>query len=186
MERYKTAKTILDEVIKSHRVSKAMLTGRQRGRKIAEARHEAYFRLYNECGLSQPQIAKMMGRSDHSSVCHGIKKHEERQKKNDIDWSLVRSLKNLGITWSKIKIAIDYPARADSLSSLWSRKFGERVTEKSFSPPPPPPVVLKEVWCDYSTENLPIKRGRPIDCRFITPKFAASGCSTAAAACVES
>jgi len=69
---------IVEEVIAKHGCTYAQLVGRQRSRELVAARFEAYFRLSEETTLSLPQIGRMLGGKDHTSVLHGIRKYRER------------------------------------------------------------------------------------------------------------
>jgi len=68
------------EVGRKHGVKLNELKSARRDRKIVAARHEAFWRCRNETSLSFPQIGKLFGGRDHSTVLHGIKRHEERMK----------------------------------------------------------------------------------------------------------
>jgi chromosomal replication initiation ATPase DnaA len=69
---------IVEEVIEKHGVTFGQIIGRQRSKPLCVARFEAYFRLSEETTLSLPQIGKIMGGKDHTSVLYGIRKFRER------------------------------------------------------------------------------------------------------------
>lgn len=69
---------IVEEVIDKHGITFAQIVGRQRSRPLCAARFEAYFRLSEETSLSLPQIGRIMGGKDHTSVFHGIRKYRQR------------------------------------------------------------------------------------------------------------
>lgn len=71
-------KVIVKEVCEQHGVTFSQVIGRQRSRPLVAARFEAYFRLSEETGFSLPQIGKLMGGKDHTSVLHGIRMHKQR------------------------------------------------------------------------------------------------------------
>ena len=69
---------IIAEVCAKHSVGVAQLVGNQRNRQVSAARQEAMYRMRTETTMSYPQIARRLGRADHSTVMHGIKRHLER------------------------------------------------------------------------------------------------------------
>ena len=66
-----------------------LLRAKRRNRHIVAARHEAMYRASKETDRTLVQIGWVLGRFDHTTVIHGIRKHEERMKeachKNAID-----------------------------------------------------------------------------------------------------
>jgi chromosomal replication initiation ATPase DnaA len=71
-------KTIIREVAEKHEVKVVDIISIRRDRKSCIARHEAMWRLKQETTMSFPQIGRRLGGRDHSTVIHGIHKHEER------------------------------------------------------------------------------------------------------------
>ena len=71
-------KLIIREVCLKHSVKLNEIMSTRRRRNIVDARHEAFYRLKNETSLSLPQIGRMMGGFDHTTVLHGVKRHEAR------------------------------------------------------------------------------------------------------------
>jgi len=71
-------KAIVKEVCEKHGITMGQMVCRQRSRPLVAARFEAYYRLSNETLLSLPQIGKLMGGKDHTSVMHGIRVHRLR------------------------------------------------------------------------------------------------------------
>ena len=69
---------ILRDICRRHDVTLAHLAGRSRRKDIIPARHEAYYRLKDEVGLSFPRIGAILGGRDHSTVIHGARKHAAR------------------------------------------------------------------------------------------------------------
>src|SRR5690606_25383533 len=51
-----------------------------RPQKIIIARHEAFYRLRHERLLSLAEIGRLMGGFDHTTVLHGIRRHDERME----------------------------------------------------------------------------------------------------------
>jgi hypothetical protein len=73
-------KQIAIEICNKHKITIKDLRKKSNQRKYSVPRHEACYRLYNETILSTTQIAVHLGYRDHSSVTHGIKKHEQYLK----------------------------------------------------------------------------------------------------------
>ena len=71
-------KQIAREVGKKHGVSLNELVSHRRSRPIVVARHEAFWRCRNETSLSYPQIGRLFGGRDHTTVLWGIRQHEKR------------------------------------------------------------------------------------------------------------
>lgn len=73
-------KRILIEVAKASGTTVAELISPRRTRHISEARQAAMYRLSRETSMSIPQIGRRLGGRDHSSILHGIRRHEERMR----------------------------------------------------------------------------------------------------------
>jgi len=69
---------IIAEVAKEAGISVAELCGASRRRNLVLARHKLMWRLSKETSLSLPNIGRRMGGFDHTSVSHGIKRHQAR------------------------------------------------------------------------------------------------------------
>lgn len=69
---------IIQEVAFAHDVQVRDMLGPWREKKIVRARHEAMSRLRHETDMSLPAIARILNRADHTTVMHGIRKHQER------------------------------------------------------------------------------------------------------------
>lgn len=50
---------------------------------LSIARHECFYRLKTELGLSYPEIAARFGDRNHTTVIHGVKCHERRMKEQE-------------------------------------------------------------------------------------------------------
>lgn len=83
--RVKSSRFIIEMTAKKYRVSVAEIKGHRRDKFIVKARHECFYRLSKELGYSLPQIGKMLGGKDHTSVLSGIRRHEMRLVDPDID-----------------------------------------------------------------------------------------------------
>lgn len=66
---------ILSQVTDKHGLYLSALTSPARDKPLSRARQEAMYRLRKELPLSYPRIARVLGRSDHTTVIHGIKAH---------------------------------------------------------------------------------------------------------------
>ena len=75
-----TVKAVLDAVCNVFRVPAEMLLGASRQARITQARQVAMFLLRVDLKRSFPQIAKDLGRKDHTTVMHGCSKIEENLK----------------------------------------------------------------------------------------------------------
>ncbi len=71
-------KHILREVCWKHGVTKAEMESQRRTRHITKARQEFYYRATMETPASFPQIGKMVGNRDHTTVLHGARVYAER------------------------------------------------------------------------------------------------------------
>lgn len=73
------AQTIIHECAEKYGVRVEDLKGPRRQRNLIPARHEAMYRLKEEMPmLSLPQIGRMLGGRDHTTVLYGARKHQER------------------------------------------------------------------------------------------------------------
>jgi len=75
------ARSILKYVCSKHGVSEEQILGDRRFPHLVTARHDLYYRLRKETRWSLASIAAFVGRKDHTSIMHGIQKHEEILKK---------------------------------------------------------------------------------------------------------
>ena len=66
---------IIYRVAQKHGVSIADIKGKSRRHMFVKARQEAAYEIREQRGLSLPQISKMLGDRDHTSILHGIKRH---------------------------------------------------------------------------------------------------------------
>jgi hypothetical protein len=75
-----TLQMILHQVADKHGVTVLDLKSDRRFQKIVEARWEVFYRARHETALSLPQIGRMVGGKDHTTVLHGIKQHTKRME----------------------------------------------------------------------------------------------------------
>lgn len=71
-------KVIIAEVCEKHGIDWIELVSDRRPAATVLARHEAMYRMRHETTMSLPAIGRKLGGRDHSSVFHGIRRHEER------------------------------------------------------------------------------------------------------------
>ena len=72
---------IFVEVCDKYKVTALDMLGRRRPAYLAKPRHEFYWRAYNETASSLPEIGRFIGGRDHTTIMHGIKRHEARMAK---------------------------------------------------------------------------------------------------------
>lgn len=73
-------KQIALDVGKKHGVKLNEITSIRRARYIVLARDEALWRCRNETSLSFPQIGRLFGGRDHSTILVAIRRHEKRMR----------------------------------------------------------------------------------------------------------
>jgi chromosomal replication initiator protein len=71
---------IMREVALEYGITLTELRSDDRQRKYAWPRQIAYIRLFDETKLSYPQIARLMGKKDHTTVMHGVKVGRQKIK----------------------------------------------------------------------------------------------------------
>ena len=76
-EKQEAAKIIIDVAIK-HGTTVALMRSATRAQKVADARFEAFYRIFSEVGMTQSAIGGLLGDRDHSTVLHGIRVHASR------------------------------------------------------------------------------------------------------------
>lgn len=69
---------IIDETAEKYEVSKADILSHVRDPKLVIPRHEIMWRARKETEMSYPQIGRKLGERDHTTVMHGVKRHQER------------------------------------------------------------------------------------------------------------
>lgn len=75
-------KEIVREVAAKHGVSVLEIIGRKRNAQAVAARWEVEWRLHYEFGFNMTHIGRMFG-WDHTSVRHGVLRHEEKMNGKD-------------------------------------------------------------------------------------------------------
>lgn len=73
--------SIIHEVAKKHNLTWIEITGAQRHAAFVHARQEIMYRASKETHASLAQIGRTLGNRDHTTVIHGIRRHQERLDK---------------------------------------------------------------------------------------------------------
>lgn len=71
---------IVAEVCAKYDLSLQEILGLRRSRTVAWPRQEVMWRAKRETTASLPMIGLMLGGRDHTTIIHGIRRHEERMK----------------------------------------------------------------------------------------------------------
>ena len=58
------------------------ILSRRRGKRVATGRMAVYWLARNATPMSLPEIGRMVGKRDHTTVLHGIARCEERREKD--------------------------------------------------------------------------------------------------------
>jgi len=74
----KTPGQIIAEVAEKHGFTREDMESPCRRKPIALARQEAMWELRKRTSLSLPHIGMFLGNRDHTTVMHGIRRHEQR------------------------------------------------------------------------------------------------------------
>ncbi len=77
-----TPKHIIDKTARYFNLSITEITGPKRDKEIVEPRQIAMYLMRTELHLSFPQVAKQLGRSDHSTAMHSVDKIEKALTEN--------------------------------------------------------------------------------------------------------
>jgi hypothetical protein len=135
--------TIVRDVCAKHGVTKQQLKGTNRQLEVCLARHEAFFRLHTERGMSLPQIGRMLGGFDHTSVLYGVRRHQARMgglvldKRHSISWTPERreralSMRRAGATMAEI--AEVFGCGATAVSAAFHRWRSQDVDARASKP----------------------------------------------------
>ena len=87
-----TAEFIISEVSNYFTIPTKELLGQKREREIVQARQIAMYLIRQLTDLSLPDIGKEVGKKEHSTVLHAIKKVEERLSKDENFSGIVKSI----------------------------------------------------------------------------------------------
>lgn len=69
---------IIEQVAAKYRIPVSDLTSARRQRTAVRARHEAMWRMRIETSMGYPAIGRRLGGRDHTTVIHGVAKHQQR------------------------------------------------------------------------------------------------------------
>lgn len=72
-----TRKEIIEAVARRHDMTPDELCGPQRSQRYARARWEAMWWMRQQGRWSLPQIGQALGKRDHTTVMHGLRRYEE-------------------------------------------------------------------------------------------------------------
>ncbi len=72
-----TTRAVIDDVCLKHAIDRRDLLGPRRFRPFVAARNEAAYRLRQETSLSLPQIGRLLGSRDHTTIVHAVRRHAE-------------------------------------------------------------------------------------------------------------
>lgn len=76
---------IAREIARQHGVRLRELVSDRRDRHLVTARQHAMWRMKYECHhLSLPAIGRILGNRDHTTVLHGIRKHQQRIDRGEV------------------------------------------------------------------------------------------------------
>jgi hypothetical protein len=81
------SQTVLREVAEKRNMSVRQIQSATRLKAYVEARQEAAFRLNKELGFSLKQVGNMLGRRDHTTVLHAIRRYEKNLAEGREVWS---------------------------------------------------------------------------------------------------
>lgn len=104
------AKDVMTDVATENGFTFSDLLLPSRKRKLSHTRFEAMYKAYVHCPhMSLPEIGRMLGGMDHTSVLHGLRRHCEM---HDIDYQRVRRRAPIPYVASSVPInADDYRER---------------------------------------------------------------------------
>lgn len=72
------ARTLLEAVAADYGLTPDDLTGPCRMHRIAHPRQELMWLLYRQGNMSLPQIGRFLGGRNHTTIKHGVERHQER------------------------------------------------------------------------------------------------------------
>lgn len=88
-----TPRSIVDKTARYFNISLDEITGPKRDKEIVEPRQIAMYLLRSELKLSFPQIARCVGRKDHTTAIHSVDKIQSAIDENDEMRGTIRELK---------------------------------------------------------------------------------------------
>lgn len=73
-----SSRSIIAQVAAEWEVSVEVLVGPRRCQSVSRPRQDAMFRLYETGRFSLPQIGRMFGNRDHTTILHSVRRHAKR------------------------------------------------------------------------------------------------------------
>jgi hypothetical protein len=80
MPSYKLARLLLNAAAAKHGVPVSDILSDRRPNRVVHCRWELMWELRQQTTWSTPQIAKFLGGRDHTTILHGVKRHEQRMR----------------------------------------------------------------------------------------------------------
>jgi chromosomal replication initiator protein len=77
------AEKILIEVAERHEVTVKDIKSHSHKMKMVHARQEAAYLMQKELKLSLPRIGRVIGKRDHTTILHAIRRYKKRNKIED-------------------------------------------------------------------------------------------------------
>ena len=78
---------IMREVSEKHEMTIRQMKGDSRKFRFVKARQEAAYRLRLELGYSLPQIGRLLGKRDHTTILHAIRRHAKNLAQGTEPWA---------------------------------------------------------------------------------------------------
>jgi hypothetical protein len=78
---------IMREVSEKHEMTIRQMKSDSRKIQFVKARQEAAYRLRLELGYSLPQIGRLLGKRDHTTILHAIRRHEKNLAQGTEPWT---------------------------------------------------------------------------------------------------
>lgn len=79
-----TGRKLAESIAIKHGISFSEMISSRRAPHLVRARQEAMWHLREHTKLSYPQIAYILGKRDHTTIIHGIKRHAERMARGEL------------------------------------------------------------------------------------------------------
>lgn len=76
--RHQRVLATIEATAQRHGITLKDIMAHDRARRFAWPRQEAMYRVRQKYGLSYPRIGQIMGNRDHTTILHGVRRHEER------------------------------------------------------------------------------------------------------------
>jgi len=83
-QRHQLAKKAIREVAEAHNVSLERMMSYDSHEDISSIRREAMWKARKVSSLSYPLLGKLFGGRDHTTILHGVRAYEERQRRDKV------------------------------------------------------------------------------------------------------